>query len=947
MTQASFAFLASLQRGAVTLTSQSIPTGPRVRLSMNLGFNAGQQTAVRDLELHGPGEVTGIDPRAVIREWPTRGLGDAAPNDMALVEFDQADLPWRYTPFGDVTPRGLEATFGTGVSFTDFSNRLHPWIALIVLKQEEIARYTPPSDAHPLPVVETNVALPNLDQSWAWAHVQASDATSIAPAEVLQRFEKAPHTMVSRLLCPRRLEPRVAYRAFVVPSFERGRLRGLGLDPDDPESTGLDPTRRAWTKWSEVFHIELPVYYEWEFQTATAGSDFESLVRRLSAIALPGTVGTRAVDAAAPDAALPTASQQPLLIEGALKNPNATSPPPWNTVEQSAFTPPLTNLVNLPSKLLQGSGTTAVAPPLYGRWLAGDATVGDTPTPPWLDALNRDPRNRLAAGAGGAVAAKQEEKLLNAAWQQVDGLPEINEKLRFAQLARALAIRVHERWLAPAGMDGLYTLASPAFARMRSGTQTLARQFALSRLGRGPLEPAFRRLTRPRGPLGRRLSRIAANFGTTLLSRMNAGQIVAAPAPATPSLLQMQNAASPAPVSSAPKRPNFAVVRTIGPGSPPPAPTALTTGTADSADAVMFRAAMIKMLTSMRAPRAAMPAPATLAMLPVRTTILAALQPSTSVAASLAKRLRFAPGYTRATTDPLDPILAAPAFEQPMYEPLRDVSPEWILPMRADLPNNSVSLAVVNRAFIEAFMTGLNHEFARSLLWRRFPADQRGTHFRQFWDSSAYSGPRTKEQLRDVQPIDAWPNANKLGANSSRPPLPNNAEPLVLIIHGDLLQQFPRTVVYAARAATVNGLKEPVFPPDEMHPIFRGTLPGNFAFFGFELTANEARGNTANPDGWFFVLQEQPTEPRFGFDEKGPVVTPQKWGDLTWTHIGAAASPFINLDHPSPNTASIQKQLGEPDLSWRPAENTNSARLAYIALRRPPRVAIHAKDMLK
>ena len=35
-------------------------------------------------------------------------------------------------------------------------------------------------------------------------------------------------------------------------------------------------------------------------------------------------------------------------------------------------------------------------------------------------------------------------------------------------------------------------------------------------------------------------------------------------------------------------------------------------------------------------------------------------------------------------------------------------------------------------------MVGLNHEFARKLLWREYPTDQRGSYFRQFWDPGTY-----------------------------------------------------------------------------------------------------------------------------------------------------------------------------------------------------------------
>ena len=47
---------------------------------------------------------------------------------------------------------------------------------------------------------------------------------------------------------------------------------------------------------------------------------------------------------------------------------------------------------------------------------------------------------------------------------------------------------------------------------------------------------------------------------------------------------------------------------------------------------------------------------------------------------------------------------------------------------------DSVTLLETNQRFIESYMVGLNHEFARELLWREYPTDQRGSYFRQFWD---------------------------------------------------------------------------------------------------------------------------------------------------------------------------------------------------------------------
>ena len=41
-----------------------------------------------------------------------------------------------------------------------------------------------------------------------------------------------------------------------------------------------------------------------------------------------------------------------------------------------------------------------------------------------------------------------------------------------------------------------------------------------------------------------------------------------------------------------------------------------------------------------------------------------------------------------------------------------------------------------NQEFIESYLVGLNHEFARELLWNEYPTDMQGSYFRQFWDVS-------------------------------------------------------------------------------------------------------------------------------------------------------------------------------------------------------------------
>ena len=74
------------------------------------------------------------------------------------------------------------------------------------------------------------------------------------PRRSRRRAEAVPERNISRLVCPRRLEPRKNYVACVVPATDGGRLRGLGRRVQSAtltaHGTALQPA-----------DIELPVYY--------------------------------------------------------------------------------------------------------------------------------------------------------------------------------------------------------------------------------------------------------------------------------------------------------------------------------------------------------------------------------------------------------------------------------------------------------------------------------------------------------------------------------------------------------------------------------------------------------------------------------------------------------------------------------------------------------------
>ena len=307
----------------------------------------------------------------------------------------------------------------------------------------------------------------------------------------------------------------------------------------------------------------------------------------------------------------------------------------------------------------------------------------------------------------------------------------------------------------------------------------------------------------------------------------------------------------------------------------------------------------------------------------VKGLLLNTLDPEKTFKARAAASLQRLDGGD-AVADALEPVLDAPDFPQPMYEAVRDISQEFLLPGLQHVPQNTVAVLETNARFIEAFLAGLNFEMARELLWRNYPTDQRGTYFRQFWDTSAGSG------RPDIEGIHRWGDSS-LGDNAE------TGEKLVLLIRGELLRRYPNSVIYAVAAVEAGGDVERTLSGEERHPLFRGTMEPDVTFLGFDLTATAALAGA----GWYFVIQQQPTEPRFGMDVADfstpppPLLT---WNDLSWRHLAGTEEELKSLAHASVATALPRLAGAE----W----NRNAAHQAYITLQRPVRIAIHASKML-
>ena len=212
-----FSFLTWVRRGAsvgITQAEEVTKTnlGHRASFAVGTTVNAANP-ATLGIQLYGPGDVVGFDPEQVIRTEPKPNTAGFEPNYLAAVEFDLPDFVWMMTPANPQS--GL---------------KLRPWICLVVVPQKDSVTlgYEPGA---PLPVLSiaanADKELPNLAESWAWAHAQvAGDLGAKALDSVLA---DNPERTLSRLVCPRRLEPETAYYACVVPTTKAGLEAGLTI----------------------------------------------------------------------------------------------------------------------------------------------------------------------------------------------------------------------------------------------------------------------------------------------------------------------------------------------------------------------------------------------------------------------------------------------------------------------------------------------------------------------------------------------------------------------------------------------------------------------------------------------------------------------------------------------------------------------------------------------
>lgn len=1008
-------FVSHLRRGIAGAIDELVDgaTHGTVRIAAKVGVTTqtgDQHTSVSHnarpmvLQVLGPGEVASLSQESVVRRWPAEGTGDTEPNLFPLVEFLEADLPWRYTP----TPPTVVADGGG-------TERLSPWLVLLAIKtrgpsgerESELVSVGTASRNGPCGRVKIRrgTVLPDLRQAWAWAHVQwtptqdlcAPDlwTTGVGPAqrrETLARaFDEMPtpeaallawllrhpaigkalgvppdngmatltgipdeivqpfavggviaparvasalrmavlqHTLRiqpalvrSRLLCPRNLEPHCTYRAVLVPTYQRGVLRGLGRAEELPN---VAADALAWSGepnsggvvLGSGEDLELPMYDSWTFSTGAAG-DFEALVQKLVARRADELVGVGTVSARLATAVPDDGTGEQVQMWGALR-PVSIRPTMAPTAGGAAVR--LALGVEAADNV---GGDTVVKPPLYGAKHVQRNKLSEPGAPQWLDQLNLDARWRAAAGLGAEIVRRDQADLLDEAWDQYEtNLREENRRRRRARVANRLNARMLDRHVPTDAVN------AAGGARSRSVVGRALSLFVPARgltaafpadIPRAALNPALLRFQRGGGRVARKLGlRSVPESAGSVVARM--GTLSASLNQTLPRALRAT--ASPAHSTAVPHP-----AHSPAPHSPPlPHP------------------------------------PGGVGLPSLDLGHIAGLHPPVAGGLASAVQDRFRvfledPGLSasfRALREalavaPADPeALAAPEFLDPtLSERLAALSPTWILPGIDTIPDNSVVLVEQNPPFIESILVGACVEMARTLQSHEFPTDLRGTYFR-FWrraDDAGVARPR----------IVQW--TGSLGSNV------RGSAGVVLLLKGQLLRRYPNPKVYAVRAGAWRDWADGALPAEGdtasiQVPRFNGFIEPDIGYYAFDLTAADATAG----DGWFFVFEERSGAPRFGLDEVSGVDRPALvnggavvWDNLTWgdlsDEVGGGSEPAWLAPDMRVARKSADPSSGWPLCFLDAAEGSNrapdAADLAAISRQKPARVAIHATRLLR
>jgi hypothetical protein len=511
---ASLHFLPWLRRGlGLALgerdTGDPLPRGGIIQAAVDLD---GEEAAV-SMALRPPDHVTAIDAAQIVRRYPEPNTIDAEYGYFPLIEFAAPDLPWVLTPAAADEAADDDASTG----------RLRPWLVLVCV-EEAAAQYVPGDPDRPARLLCPGAELPDLTESYAWAHVQSTKP----PARVVAALADAPGAVIARLVCPRRLAPATRYRAAVVGAF----------------AAAGDELVAAWDGNADA---DLTVYATWTFATGEAGS-FEELCRRLGPVEDAALqLGLHPLDATELGAVEWPDGTRRVTVDytGALWDAELVATGLGDLKEH--FDTAVTSLLEQGSHrvvLEPGSPDPVVTPPMYGSF---PAATHDVPDGGWLRQVNLSPNRRTAAGLGASIVREHQERFMAQAWRQAGALRETNRELSVTRLQGEIG----RTWRYRANrLDDLarVTVLRPQLTFVRDGSgQPPRRLLADSTFPDALASPAYLRQSRPGGVVAaaaeRRRGRgddvtpwrsaVATSFGSPAARRQMRFGVVGVPAGTT------------------------------------------------------------------------------------------------------------------------------------------------------------------------------------------------------------------------------------------------------------------------------------------------------------------------------------------------------------------------------------------------------------------------------
>ncbi len=988
LTEENYTFLPFLKRGIGTKVpdtdnfASANGTGLRPTLDFQVQLT-GASDFTKSIDFVGPGEVESINESAVLRHAPVASEDEFLPNYLPFIEFQDEDFPWRYTPLKPGTPSGA-------------TKSLRPWMALIVLKRggsDPEFEYNEGLSA-PNRVINIlkghDIIFPNQTQTWAWAHVQIIGA-NFAPVpttinqstkeDIIDILDGEPYRAISRIICPRRLQDDTDYTAFLVPTFELGRQAGLGMDV----STGGSNIQEAsWDHSNTSDPRKLyPIYYSFDFKTGTSG-DFEALARRIKAAPADGELGKIPINISQPNHPKLNGVANDTYVEmGGTMRQAGTSDELFLNTGNDIFVDELQNLVNLGANMNQGIEDGLVDPvislPFYGRWHAVRNIVLQNEF--WLSELNLDPKNRAAAGLGATVFKENQDAYMEMAWKQVGEVIAANRKLEATTttyLASDAAFEKHIKNLPGQTVLNL-TASVHHIARDKTNNQSVKRSVKQSRIPRSMTDTSFTRFIRPNGPVMRK-SNLPEVAKFQITDNVANNSIKAKPANTFPSgregVAEAVTASdlSADTYSTAGAVTNFLLLK---PGANYSG--SWQSGGQDSPQSGYFKTGAAQTYTAIANLEEAYPIepdPLNTTVTTIAAELTDATIPEINFTAKINFWLKYQGDLAALNVKWLQKPMAAPSIDLPVFDILKTYSKDLIIPNFHLVGENTVTLLETNNKFIESLMVGLNYEMGRELLWNQYPTDKRATFFQRFWDSPIIVPSQTEIkdlteaahqtltlQHRNIDAIHKWAHETELGTHNSG--FASGEANLVLVIRADLLKKFPNLELRAVKAfdwQPVPGQADTYtrdFPTatdyqaaEKKYPVFFGQMPPDALLLGFDLTAEDAKGENP-PDGesgWYFEFSERLGDIRFGLDEFEGNFTYNipRWDDLTWAHMGmdtGTENPISQLNYIDVTEINIGPNSGmDPidDPSW----GRGSSHMAAILNQKAVKLLIHANDLI-